>query len=271
MTKRREIKAQLSLYDDLSGIIGAMRSFALVELRRVAQREAAQHQAMQAMKATLHDMAPALPPAPKTKDDIWLLFGSVRGFCGSFNEDVHSAWQTHGAIMPVIAVGEKLAALLPEEATVTTVPGAIGALDAAVTIEKILSSIAPLRAKENWGIMAVSRDENGVSVQRLLPLPAASDKASHPLPLTNEAAIDVARGVAEHYLFHSLSALLLRSISIENHMRLMQMENALSHLARETDELSRHSNRLRQEEIIEEIELIAGGKNAAATLVDDVF
>lgn len=96
-------------------------------------------------------------------------------------------------------------------------------------------------------------------VQRLLPLPIRSEiTLNNPLPLTNEIPADVARGVVEHYLYHTLLALLLRSIRIENHMRLMQMENALSHLEHGAEELRRKRNRLRQEEIIEEIELIAG-------------
>jgi F-type H+-transporting ATPase subunit gamma len=40
-------------------------------------------------------------------------------------------------------------------------------------------------------------------------------------------------------------------------MRLMQMENALQHLERGSEDLRRQINRLRQEEIVEEIELMA--------------
>jgi hypothetical protein len=47
------------------------------------------------------------------------------------------------------------------------------------------------------------------------------------LPFTYSPLIEVASGVAQQFLFHSLLALLLRSICVENHMRLMQMETAL--------------------------------------------
>ena len=266
MTKRREIEARLALYSDLTGIIGAMKSFALVELRRVGQREAAQHQAMQAVENALRDMAPALQPMPKTKGDIWLLFGSVRGFCGSFNEDVRRAWQEKGGTVPVIAVGERLAALLPEDGMVT-VPGAVGALDAAATIDRILEAIAQARGTNGkLGLMAALRDENGVTTQRLLPLPDLFKRDAKPLPFTNEPADDVAHDVAERYLYHALMALLLRAIRIENHMRLMQMENALTHLDRGAEELGRKRNRLRQEEIVEEIELIAGSTKPMASI-----
>jgi F-type H+-transporting ATPase subunit gamma len=75
--------------------------------------------------------------------------------------------------------------------------------------------------------------------------------------LTNEPPERTAGGVAQQSMFHSLLALMLRSIRIENHMRLLQMENALQHLDRGRDDLTRQRNRLRQEEIIEEIELMA--------------
>jgi F-type H+-transporting ATPase subunit gamma len=78
------------------------------------------------------------------------------------------------------------------------------------------------------------------------------------LPFSYLPAVEVASGVAEHYLFHSLLALLLRSIRVENHMRLMQMETALRYLERGGEELQRQRNRLRQEEIVEEIELMVG-------------
>ena len=55
-----------------------------------------------------------------------------------------------------------------------------------------------------------------------------------------------------------LLALVLRSIRVENRQRLMQMENALHHLEQGSDELARRRNRLRQEEIVEEIEVITG-------------
>jgi len=57
-----------------------------------------------------------------------------------------------------------------------------------------------------------------------------------------------------------LLALLLRSIRVENHMRLMQMETALRHLERGGEDLQRQRNRLRQEEIVEEIELMVGSR-----------
>ena len=114
MSQRREIEARVALYDDLSGILGAMRSFALAELHRITRREEAQQQVVSVLRQSLQDVARFLPPPGLAGTDVWLLLGSVRGFCGSFNEDVVRAWQATGdARQPVIVVGERLVATLP--------------------------------------------------------------------------------------------------------------------------------------------------------------
>jgi F-type H+-transporting ATPase subunit gamma len=259
MTRRREIEARLGLYDELSGILGAMRSFALVELRRVTRIEAAQQQVVSALSEALRDVVAALPVPAAVEGDTWLLFGSVRGFCGGFNEEVVRAWQAAGGIARrVVAVGERLQSLLPKEARSFPVAGAAGALDAASAIDRILAALGAARGSRTGeaGLVACLRDEAGPRIQRLLPLAPSDVRSTADLPLTNEPPERVAAGVAQHYLFHSLLALMLRSIRVENHMRLLQMENALRHLEDGRQDLKRQRNRLRQEEIVEEIELM---------------
>jgi F-type H+-transporting ATPase subunit gamma len=263
MTQRREIEARLALYDELSGILGAMRSFALVELHRVARGEAAQQQVVSALSEALRDIGPALSAPGAVAGDIWLLFGSVRGFCGGFNEDVARAWRAEvgNVAGPVVAVGERLQTLLRSETRLFPVGGATGALDAAAAVDRILAAVDAARRSLSGeaGLVACVRDEAGVRVERLLPLAMVGEGSANDLPLTNEPPERVATGVAQHYLFHSLLALMLRSIHVENHMRLLQMENALRHLDRGREDLGRQRNRLRQEEIVEEIELMVRG------------
>lgn len=260
MSQRREIEAQLALYDDLSGILGAMRSFALAELHRISRREEAQQEVVRVLAQALQDVAPFQPPPEPALVDVWLLLGSVRGFCGSFNEDVVRAWRAKGGQrQPLIVVGERLAATMPEQASLFQVAGADGGLDAAAAIDRILAAFDAARRNvgQTCGLLACLRDEDGVRWQRLLPLPVKTAPAGAP-PLMYEQPLVVAAGVSEHFLFHQLLALVLRSIRIENRQRLMQMENALHHLEQGSDELARRRNRLRQEEIVEEIEVITG-------------
>ncbi len=265
MTQRREVEARLALYDDLSGILGAMRSFALAELRKVSKREAAQQQVMESLAAALDDLADALPEQT-VEHDVWLLFGSVRGFCGSFNEDVIRFWRAEtGEQSPLILVGERLHDMVDDRESIQRLGGADGCLDAPAAIDRILAALTEQRVTGTrgapFGLLACIRDEQGARSQRLWPLPAV--RRSRPVgypPLTHAPAAEVAAGVAEHYLFHTLLALLLRSIRMENHMRLLQMETALRHLERGGEDLQRQRNRLRQEEIVEEIELMVGSR-----------
>ncbi|MBL1262791.1 F0F1 ATP synthase subunit gamma [Methylomicrobium sp. RS1] len=264
MSQRREIETRLALYDDLTGILGAMRSFALAELRRIGKREENQQLLVQNLRTALNDVAFALPPPEQPDYDIWLLFGSVRGFCGSFNEDVLRLWQEQtGERTPAILIGERLHDLLPESANDLRVPGANGGLDAAATIEAILPAIAESRQKHRGtaGLVACFHDDRGASSQRLLPLTEAQPDVSGFPPHVYASPEETAAGIAEHYLFHQILAILLRSIRVENHMRLMQMENALHHLEEGSSGLIRQRNRLRQEEIVEEIELMVSGKS----------
>lgn len=264
MSQRREIEARLALFDDLSGILGAMRSFALAELRRIHQREAAQQQVVQSLAAVMDDLAVAGPATPAvTGNDIGLLFGSVRGFCGSFNEDVAAFWRDPSSQPePLVVIGERLHDMIAPQPRLIRVAGANGGLDAAATIDRILAAVTELRtaSQQEWGLVACIRDEQGARKQRLWPLPALNRTNTAYPPLTYAPLAEVASGVAQHYLFHSLLALLLRSIRVENHMRLLQMENALRHLQDGGEELQRQRNRLRQEEIVEEIELMIGSR-----------
>ena len=266
MTQRRELEAHLALYGDLSGILGAMRSFALAELRRVTQRESAQQQTAAALASAYAAMAPALPEPEPAVSDAWLLFGSVRGFCASFNEDVLRLWSEQGGkSMATVAVGERLHAMMPGHAATIVVPGAIGSGDAAAAIDRILAALPPM--EPGVGLVACYRDDGGARVHRLLPLENGRRDAE--LPLTYEPAARVAAGVARHFLFHRMLSLLLRALRVENHMRLVQMENALQHIERASDGLQRDRNRLRQGEIVEEIELILRDRKGDDTLSPD--
>jgi F-type H+-transporting ATPase subunit gamma len=240
-----------------------MRSFALTELRRINKRELAQQQVVQSLSFALQDVSGAFVRQDEETitDSIWLVFGSVRGFCGSFNEDVLAVWRTEAeANSPLILVGERLHDMVDQQAQQLQISGAEGGLDALNAIDRILAAVSELRdaSQQPLGIMACLRDEQGARSQQLWPLPKALLTSNVNLPFSYLPAVEVASGVAEHYLFHSLFALLLRSIRVENHMRLMQMETALRYLERGGEELQRQRNRLRQEEIVEEIELMVG-------------
>ncbi|WP_150047937.1 F0F1 ATP synthase subunit gamma [Methylomonas rhizoryzae] len=261
MSQRREIEARLALYEDLTGILGAMRSFALAELRNVNQREQAQHKVMTAVRSAFDDLAADWATQPEaavsSANDIGLLFGSVRGFCGSFNEDVVAYWRDRAkADGPLILLGERLHAWFDQRPSIVKLAGAESSMTAYNIIDPILDAIEQLRDEHGFGLVACYRDEDGARSIRLWPLPHTRVDSAKLSPLTYAPPAQVAAQVAEHYLYHSLLALLLNAIRVENHMRLLQMETALHYLDQSGEDLHRQRNRLRQEEIVEEIELM---------------
>jgi F-type H+-transporting ATPase subunit gamma len=83
----------------------------------------------------------------------------------------------------------------------------------------------------------------------------ATGKASLPprsyLPLES-----LLEKLTEHYLYAVLHEVFHGSLMAENERRMMHMENALRRLDEQAEDLRRRRNRLRQEEITEEIEVI---------------
>jgi len=259
MTSRRDIEARLGLYAEVAGILGAMRSFALTELRLVLRRQQAQQRVVDSLRLALRDLAPVLPAPRRPGADVWVLLGSARGFCGSLNEELMRHWHEHGGdTCPTVAVGERLGRLLPTTGNVSRLRGAAGTLDALQTMDRIIEQLSPARAggAVEPGLLVCLHGGDGVRTERLLPLSTSSLPAGCALPRTNEPVSAVASAVAEHYLFHALLGLLLQAVQSENHLRLLQMEHALRHLERGSEELQRQRSRLRQEEIVEEIELL---------------
>ena len=103
-----------------------------------------------------------------------------------------------------------------------------------------------------------SDDANGIKVRRLLPLPKITQPDlhhSHP-PLLNLAPMEFYAGLTEHYLYAALHETLYSSLMVENRYRLEHMDNAIRQMDKKLSQLKLKYNALRQEEIIEEIEII---------------
>ena len=266
MSRRHELDARLALYHDLGDILGAMRSFALTELRRIAQKEAAQHQTASILFDALNDMAPALLEPEPITHDVFALIGSVRGFCASFNEDVLNFWRKHKEdIDHTIVVGERLASLIEENEQAAPISGAANSSGIMPVIEAILSAYWQIRdaSNSNPGLVIVMHEADGVISKRLWPIQPEGARMPKEMPHTNELPTLVATSVAQHCLFHMLVSFLLRALHTENHMRLMQMESAMKHIDENKATLLTKRNRLRQEEIVNEIELILMERKSA--------
>ncbi|ACH83929.1 MULTISPECIES: F0F1 ATP synthase subunit gamma [Acidithiobacillus] len=78
-------------------------------------------------------------------------------------------------------------------------------------------------------------------------------------PLLNLSPEVFFPGLVEQYLFATLHEIAYVSLMAENQRRLRHLDGAVRHLDEQSAVLARRSNSLRQEEIIEEIEVILLG------------
>ena len=100
MSRRlHEFARRIAALSDIEEIVTAMRSLAFVELRRLVETIAHQHETLAARERAIADLLAHFPqPWPETVDggDVLLAVGSERGFCGDFNTRTAAALEGAG-------------------------------------------------------------------------------------------------------------------------------------------------------------------------------
>ena len=270
MSRRRELESHRHALDEVRSIMNSMKTLAYMETRKLARFVDAQRAVTESIEAVAADFlsfhTDTLPGAD-TAPPVYLLMGSERGFCGDFNHAlVHrldSIVDTQSSGKPIlIVVGHKLHTLLEDDARVTArIDGASVAEEATVVLGRIVSELSSLQ--ERHGMLSVyglyHSGDNEIVTQRLLP--PFQDHLDRPPQYTHPPVLNLSPAgflieLTEHYLFAALHAMLYASLTAENHNRISHLEGAIRYLDDGSNELARKCNALRQEEIIEEIEVI---------------
>jgi F-type H+-transporting ATPase subunit gamma len=204
---------------------------------------------------------------PGEERELCVLVGSEQGFCGDFNEAivgwVRAACAAHPAPVRWAVVGQRLAARLADDPQVAlALPGATVVDEVPAVLLRLtreLNRLLATAALAGYGLSALYHCEATGDIRRrwLLPLrdlPPAPARA-YP-PELNLSPADFLAGLTDHYLYAVLNEVLYSSLMAENQQRLMHMDRALDRLDADTTQLRLAYNRQRQEEIIEEIEVI---------------
>ena len=261
MSQRAENRFRLELYRELDDIVSAMKNLAQVELLRVSKAESVQAGAWLTALSALQQ----LPAQPATQTagvgQTLILLGTERGFCGGFNEQVARGWEAaslQGA--QVLAVGGRLANKLPARALArgfaapATTDAVLPCMEA--LIDHLLQQPLPASLK------VLSHTAAGVTWESLLPVTAPPSPGPRSVPQIQLPLATLRAELQWQVIQQGLLRLLLVSLKIENRHRLQQMEGALEHLENLTQDLRLRINALRQQEIVEEIEVILADQPA---------
>lgn len=274
MSKRHEILDHLRALQDISGILGAMKNLALMEMHKLARFLSAQRRVVGSIEKAAEDFfsfqAAALARETGTIP-AYVAIGSERGFCGDFNEAIVAAVAEQRRADAddqtlVIAIGHKLAEKLEQAGPLTaSLPGPSVTEEVQPVLLRLIETLRDLQSRQKPGctldltILAHGSGEDGLGVQVRRPFHqefhAEGIRLPFP-PLLNLDPLTFLTGLMDQYLFAVLHETFYSSFMAENRRRFQHMDQAIQRLDRETDELSRRHHVLRQEDITEEIAVI---------------
>lgn len=269
MTHRHNLERHRHSLAEIREIMNAMKTLAYMETRKLTRFMAAQQavvQNIEDMAADLLGFHPTALPDTQQTTPVYLLIGTERGFCGNFNHTLlhylESALQEQAADKPVlVAVGRKLhTALAGDARTAALIDGASVVEELPALLGRLADELTGLQNRHGViSLFCIHHDNAGLAMQQLLPpfrhLLQRTPQFSHP-PLLHQSPRELLVELTEHYLFAALNRVLYTSLMMENQQRVAHLERAVKHLDDEAADLAQQCNALRQEEIIEEIEVI---------------
>ncbi|BAN36865.1 putative ATP synthase F1, gamma subunit (plasmid) [Sulfuricella denitrificans skB26] len=274
MSGQAELSQRFARLKEISGIMTAMKSLSLVETRKLARFIGHQRRMLANIQAAAADFLSFFPVANVggKQPAILLLIGSERGFCGNFNERVLAALEALPIEQPapaLLVVGHRLGVKLE------THPGVIARLDGPTMTEDVPSVLNRLMdalhmvsrqlSGDGAALFSLAHEAEGEpALKRLLPFdPPHAPHFAHP-PRLQLAPPEFFSELLDQYLLGALYGLLYESLAAENRQRLAHMEHALDRLDETIASLALKRNALRQEKIVEEIEVILSSQQAFA-------
>lgn len=271
MTRRRELQQHRHTLGEIRDIMNSMKTLAYIESRKLGRFLDAQRAVVAHIETMAADFLGFYPTAlPRTEDatPVCLLLGSERGFCGDFNETLLSRLKSHVREYRIdtprlIVTGNKLGNRLEgDPRVVTCIDGANVVEEAEKTLTLIINTLTELQAKEGAVSLTVfyhDPDREQIVTTEVLPpfeqYRGTAPRFPHP-PVLNLSPATFLAELIDHYLFAALHEMMYVSLMAENLRRVRHLEGAVRHLDDKSATLQHQSNALRQEEIVEEIEVI---------------
>lgn len=261
MSGQVELAQRYTRLQEISSIMTAMKSIALVETKKLARSIEYQRLMLSNIETAAADFQcffsvkryNALQPA------ILLLIGSERGFCGNFNERLIDTLSALPIIkttpIQLVIVGSRLSAKLDERPDVIArLEGATVTEEVPIVLNRIMDALHTASGAALFVLAHMAEGEP--SLKQIIPFdPISAYHFTNP-PLLQLEPNEFFTEMLDQYLLATLYGLLYESLAAESHQRLAHMEQALDRLNETIAKLTLKRNAMRQEKIIEEIEVI---------------
>ena len=270
VTHRRDLERHRDGLSQIREIMNSMKTLAYMETRKLSRFLAAQQAVVGSIDEVAADFVSYFPhtlPEAEPTQTVYMLIGSERGFCGNFNHVIVQQLDSdlvkeQANETALIAVGRKLHGLLADDGRLTAaIDGASTTEEVTSILNKIIEELSSLQ--EQHGAIDLYCCSHGkddlITTKKLLPPfqhHLHQRPAHHHPPVLNLPPDDFLVGLTEQYLFAALHEIVYTSLMQENNHRVAHLERAVRRLDEEAEDLTRKCNALRQEEIVEEIEVI---------------
>lgn len=267
MSGQAELAQRFARLTEISDIMTAMKSLSLVETKKLARFIGHQRQMLANIEGAAADFLSFFPLAhpaaqqPLVPPAILLLIGSERGFCGNFNERVLVALDALPGELhapSLLLVGSRLAVKLVDcPGIIAQVDGANVTEDVPKVLNRVMDALHTASTGGGGALFSLAHAAEGEpTLKRLLPFDAPpAPHFPHP-PRLHLAPPEFFADLLDQYLLAALYGQLFESLSAESRQRLAHMEHALDRLDETIARLALKRNALRQEKIVEEIEVI---------------
>lgn len=266
MSGLAELAQRHARLQDIRGLMTAMKSLSLVETRKLARLMAHQQRMRASIEAAAAGFLSYHPPSNASSASggpaVLVVVGAERGFCGGFDDRLvrrldAAPPETRDASL--VVVGRRLATRLDDRPDIAVrLDGATVAEDVPAVLDRLVDALHGLRAPSAPDTLrALAHDESGdPALVQLLPLSPPRGATCGDAPLLNLTPAAFLAGLLDQFLLAALTGLLYASLAAESHQRLAHMEQAIDRLDETLRHLALRRNALRQERIVEEIEVM---------------
>lgn len=258
MSRSNELHLHIHQLEEIRSILNAMKNLALMAVHKFTQLQLLQSQVVAHIEENSAIFLTTYPQfmADSPRQPVYLVFGSERGFCGDFNEQLLDSLANQPCA-GIIAIGNRLIARVENYnyKRIVNLNGINVVEEVLPLLEQLMLQINPFAT--DGKLIAVYHDVNSNQVKHRQILPLSFPiQTKEDLPFLNLSPERFFSKMLEQYLLAALHEIIYLSSLSENRIRLRHLEGAVQHLDQQTQKLHHKSQIYRQEEITEEIEVI---------------